>query len=63
MLASVATAMLVGAVDAFIPNRNVVISEQQHHRDLQVVNFRKELVAAVNAKRSEQGLSALCTNK
>ncbi|KAF1332733.1 hypothetical protein FI667_g3309, partial [Globisporangium splendens] len=65
---SVVLALVVSSssVDAFIPNKNVVISPRQPHqvhRELQVINFRKELVAAVNAKRSEKGLSALCINK
>lgn len=44
---------------------NAVVLRKTHYavRELQAVNFRKELLTAVNAKRSEQGLAALCINE
>lgn len=46
-------------------DRNVVMLHKPvaARRALQAVNFRQELVVAINAKRSERGLRALCINE
>lgn len=66
-LAAAATLLLLAdaTADAAIVERNVVLLHKPAaaRRALQAVNFRKELVAAVNSKRSERGLRALCINK
>lgn len=44
---------------------NAVVLRKTHYatRELQAINFRKELLTIVNAKRAEQGLAKLCINK
>uniref|UniRef100_K3WDG4 SCP domain-containing protein n=1 Tax=Globisporangium ultimum (strain ATCC 200006 / CBS 805.95 / DAOM BR144) TaxID=431595 RepID=K3WDG4_GLOUD len=61
-VAAILALAVCSSADALISNGNVAISSHQEHRALQIINFRKELVTAVNAKRSEKGLSALCIN-
>ncbi|RLN92331.1 hypothetical protein BBJ28_00021580 [Nothophytophthora sp. Chile5] len=41
----------------------VVQETETSTRHLQIVNFREELVDAVNAKRAERGLTAFCINR
>ncbi|KAG7378635.1 hypothetical protein PHYPSEUDO_009820 [Phytophthora pseudosyringae] len=52
---AIATLALVGAVSAS--------EEDAHHRSLQAVNFRQELLDAINAARKVEGLDELCINE